>query len=156
MKRFRFALESVRTLREQKEREAQQRYAERVRACQAAATRLQVLELERESCWRLVREQVLARTTAQALAHSGAYAGAIEERRQQAQADLRAAQQRLEEAQAVLNRASRDHDGMKRHRDKLLRAHRRAEERGEQKFLDELGGRAAALAPLLARATLHP
>ena len=41
MKPFKFSLESVRVLREQKERTAQQRFAEAMRACEEAALYLQ-------------------------------------------------------------------------------------------------------------------
>jgi flagellar export protein FliJ len=78
MKRFRFALDSVRTLREQKEREAQQRYAAAIRDCEEAASRLRLLTLEVESCWGFLREQMVARTSAVALAHGRAYALALE------------------------------------------------------------------------------
>ena len=41
MKPFRFSLQSIRVLREQKEREAQQRFADAMRACEEAAFQLQ-------------------------------------------------------------------------------------------------------------------
>lgn len=144
MKRFRFPLESVRVLREQKEREARRQYAVTVRACQEVAGRLQAVELELESCWTFIREQLVARTSALALAHTNAYAGALQGRRMQAQAELRAAEQRVEKAWQALLLTRRDHDAMNHYRDKLLGVHRREERREEQKFLDELGGRSAS------------
>ena len=146
MKRFRFPLESVRTLREQKEREARQQYAATVRACNEVVSRLQIVNLELESCWIFVREQLVARTAALALAHASSYAGALEERQRKIQAELHAAQARVEAAWQALLCATRARETLDRYHDKLLRVHRREAQREEQKFLDELGGRAAAFA----------
>ena len=146
MKRFRFPLESVRALREHKEREAQQRYAAAIRASEEAARRLEVLSLELESCWSTLREQLVARTSAQALARGNAYAAVLEERRRQLTAALRTAQERVELTWRSLVAAARDRTMLDRYRQRLLQRHGGAVLREEQKTLDEIGCRRAAVA----------
>ncbi len=141
MKRFRFSLESVRTLREQKEREAKRRYAAAVRVCDEIASRQHRIELELESCWAFAREQMIARTAALTLASTNAFADALEQRLQKVKDELRVSRQQLELAWQALLHATRDRDALDHYRDKLHRLHCRAEQSEEQKFLDELAGR---------------
>jgi flagellar export protein FliJ len=143
MKRFRFPLESVRTLREHKEREAQQHYAAAIRASEEAARRLQVLTLEMESCWGALREQLVALTSVAALAHGQAYAAVLEERRRHLAAALLTARERVEQAWRSLAGAARDRSALEHYRTRLLLRHRGAAQMEEQKHLDEVGGHRA-------------
>lgn len=146
MKRFRFALEPVLTLREQKEQQAQQGYARAVRACEEIASRLQALRLEMEACWMFLREELIAGTSALALAHTRAFVCALEEREKKLLAELQAAREKVQQAWQALLAATRDHDALENFRNKLFRSHQRDVGRAEQKFLDELAGRMAASA----------
>jgi hypothetical protein len=51
MKQFQFSLQPIRVLREQREREAQQRYAETLRRSEEAALLLQVASEELATGW---------------------------------------------------------------------------------------------------------
>jgi flagellar export protein FliJ len=144
MKRFRFPLQSVHALREQKERAAQQRFADALRECEGAAARAQRISLQLESCWAVARADLRARTTTLDLARTSAYASLLEEHRKRATAEWHAAQRRVEDARQVLLRTTRDRDVLDHYRDKLLRIHQREARRDEQKQLDEVGGRLAA------------
>src|SRR5689334_1175534 len=60
MKKFRFSLESLRVLREQKEKLAQQQYAATLRACEDAAVKVQTASAELTTCWNTLSERLAA------------------------------------------------------------------------------------------------
>ena len=57
MKAFRFPLQSLRVLREQKEQAAQKHYAEALRAAEDAAARLKLAGDELSASWATLRPQ---------------------------------------------------------------------------------------------------
>jgi flagellar export protein FliJ len=141
MKRFRFTLESVRTLREHKLREAQLHYAGALRACEEVSRRLQQLDQELEGCWELLRQELASHTPAQALARTSAYGRLLEERRKGVQAQWQAAQQRAAQAAQGLALATRDCEALVHYRAKLFRVHTLGLHKEEQKLLDDIGVR---------------
>lgn len=144
MKRFQFSLQPVLTLREQKEQQAQQVYAQAVRVCEDIASRIQLLRQEIEACWATEREELLAGTSALVLAQGHAFLCALEDRQKTLNAELKAARARAQQAWQALVVATRDRDALDHFRDKMFSAHQRNAAREEQKFLDELAGRMAS------------
>ena len=69
MKRFTFPLESVRVLRQQKERAAQQRYAKALAVCTKAETQLQNAAAELETGWSSLASELKTSVAASRLVH---------------------------------------------------------------------------------------
>jgi flagellar export protein FliJ len=146
MKRFRFPLESVRVVREQRERQAMQNYAAAIRAAEAVARRLQALNGRLEECRVYLRGQLAAGSSGRGLAHTRAFVSLLEEGQQKLEIERRAAQAQLQQAWRVLLAATRDCQALDRYHDRLLRVHLGHQAREEQKTLDELGARLVAAA----------
>jgi flagellar export protein FliJ len=139
MKPFRFSLQSLRVLREQKERVAQKRYVEALRASDAAAARLDASHRELAAAWTLLCEEVVHGITVAKLCQTRAWCGDLERRGVELAAALKSAQQAAQKAWRELALATRDRKVLDQLRDKSRRAYDRAAQRDEQKQLDEMG-----------------
>ena len=138
MKLFKFPLESLRTLRKQKERVAQQHYARALTACDAAAGQLQDADRKLAAAWEeLVIEMSEGAAAAQILGRRTWCAG-LETRRQELQAALDEARRAAGMALQEMLAAARDREALDRFCHKARRAHARAAQREEQKDFDEL------------------
>ena len=80
MKPFRFSLKSLRVLREQKERTAQKRYVEALRASDEAAARLDAGTHELAAAWTALCEEVAEGVTVAKLHQTRAWCGELERR----------------------------------------------------------------------------
>ena len=141
MKRFHFTLQPIRTLREQKEQAAQQKYAQAVRACEDAARRLGETTRALQSGWTVLGEELARGSAATQLARVRAYCVVVEERQKADQAALDQAQQTARQVWQQLVLAMRDREVMDHFHDKQRRAYDREVQRGEQKILDDLAAR---------------
>jgi len=139
MKRFQFPLQPIRVLREQRERAAQQRYADALRLCEDAAFQLQRASDELASSWESFCDELAAGVSASKLHQTRAWCDVLEIRQKQQDAALKAARVAMNAAWRELMTATRDREALDRYHDKCLRAHEREVQREEQKQLDELG-----------------
>lgn len=138
MKLFKFPLESLRTLRQQKERVAQQHYARALAACDAAGGQLQRAERELAAAWaQLVTEMGEGAAAAQILSRR-TWCATLVTRRNELQGALVEAQRAAGTALQELSAAARNREALDRFCDKSRRAHVRAAQREEQKNFDEL------------------
>ena len=139
MKRFQFSLQSVRVLREQRERAAQQRYAAALRVCEEAAFQLHAASEELAAGWDALCQELAAGVTATRLVRTRAWCSVLEARHQERDAALKAASQAMNGAWRDMMLARRDREAMDRYHDKCRRAYDREAQRESQKQLDELG-----------------
>jgi flagellar export protein FliJ len=138
MKLFKFPLESLRTLRKQKERIAQQRYARALAICDAAGEQLQSADRELATAWeQLVIEVSEGAAAAQILGRHN-WCATLETRRNELQAVLDEARRAAETALQEMFAAVRDREALDRFCNRSRRAHARAAQREEQKNFDEM------------------
>lgn len=151
MKAFRFSLEPIRVLREQKERVAQQRFGEAMRACEAAAHQLQLASDELAAAWSSLCEDLARGVTVTLLLRTRAWCSVLERRQKDRALALENARRAMDAAWQEMMLATRDRKAIDRYHDKCRRAYDRAAQREEQKGLDELGVRRAAAPRLWSR-----
>ena len=138
MKLFKFPLESLRTLRKQKERIAQQHYARALAACDTAGTQLQDADRKLAAAWeQLVIEMSEGAAAAQIFGRH-TWCAMLETRRNELQAALDEARRAAATALQELIAAARNREALDRFCDKSRRAHEHAVQREEQKNFDEL------------------
>jgi flagellar export protein FliJ len=138
MKRFTFPLESVRVLRQQKERAAQQRYARALGACNKAESQLQNAFLELEAGWNSLAGELAASASAGRLVHLRTWCTVLEIRWHERKAALAEARRVAEIAFQEMTAAMRDRDGLDRFHDKARLMHDLEVQREEQKNFDEM------------------
>jgi flagellar export protein FliJ len=146
MKPFRFSLQSIRVLREQKEQIAQQRFGEAMRACEEAAFQLQAASDELAAGWSSLCEELTEGVAATKLLRTRAWCQVLEVRQKERTLALQRARRLMDEAWREMMLATRDREALDHYHDKCRRAYDREAQREEQKRLDELGVR-RALAP---------
>jgi flagellar export protein FliJ len=149
MKTFRFSLQPVRVLRQQKERTAQQRFADAMRACEEAAFQLQEASEELAAGWEALCEELSSGITATRLVRTRAWCDALECRHQHRADALENARRTMNTAWREMMLATRDREALDQFHDKCRRAYDREAQRQEQKVLDELGLRRAVVPGLL-------
>jgi flagellar export protein FliJ len=150
MKTFRFSLQSLRLLREQKERVAQKRYVEASRTSDEAAAQLDLNTQELAASWMILCEEVAEGVTFAKLRQTRAWCGVLERRAGELAAALRKAQEATHQAWREMALASRDREALDRLHDKSRRAYNREAQRDEQKQLDEMGLRVTLASSALA------
>lgn len=141
MKSFRYPLQAVLTLREEKEEAAQRLVVLAQNAVVAAELALAALARQLDALGDELRTRLSAGLPAQTLAQFGDYRVALTERRTVLQREWTTAQERLAEARAGLIRATQDRQALEKHRERLHRAHAQQTARSEQNLLDDLAGR---------------
>ena len=149
MKPFKFPLESLRTLRKQKEQAAQQQYASALAAFTEAETRLQESEVKLTEAWQLLMREMGAGATAAKIMGLRGWCVAKEARRKECQSALDEARRAAEEALNEMLLAAREREALDRFCDKALRAHELASQREEQKNLDEIAVQRSGFGSLL-------
>lgn len=152
MKPFRFPLKTLRVLREQKERVAQKRYVEALRASEEAAVRLDAGAHELAAAWTALCEEVTEGATIAKLHQTRAWCGELERRCDQLAAALKAAQRLAHETWREMALATRDREALDRLSEKCRHAYDREVRRDEQKQLDEMGLRLSFPTPSLGEA----
>jgi flagellar export protein FliJ len=149
MKQFQFSLQPIRVLREQREREAQQRYAETLRRSEEAALLLQVASEELAAGWDSLCQDLSTGIAASKLHRTRAWCNVLEIRQKQRDAELKAARLAMNDAWREMTLATREREALDRYHDTCRRAFDRGAQHQEQKRLDELGLRLAAPNDLL-------
>lgn len=151
MKPFRFSLQSLRALRQQHEQAVRERYAEKLRACEEAAARVQAASVELTSCWRTLSEKLGSGVTGHELLRTRAWCNVLELRVKERAAALEEARHAVDAVWQELLVATRDREILDRFYKKRHAAYVREAQREEQKTLDEV-----ALQLSQADTLLHP
>ncbi len=138
MKAFTFPLESLRTLRQQRENAAQQVYARALAACDGAARALQFAEQELQTGRDLLTAEVAGGTTAGRIVHLRTWCTVLEIRRNESAAVLAEARRKANDAFRLMTLAVREREALDHFHDKSQRLWLRAFQAEEQKMFDEL------------------
>ncbi|HEY5234484.1 MAG TPA: flagellar export protein FliJ [Verrucomicrobiae bacterium] len=138
MTRFKFPLESLRVLRKQKERAAQQRYARALTVCSKAEAQLQNAFTELETGWNSLSRELAAGVAVSRLVYLRTWCMVLEIRWRERKAVLAEARRVAELAFQEMIFAARDREGLDRFHDKARRAHEHEILREEQKDFDEM------------------
>jgi flagellar export protein FliJ len=143
MKEFTFPLESLRVLRKQKERAAQQRYAKALATCKRAETQLMDAAIELEAGQNLLVRELANGITAGHLAGLRNGCLVLEIRWRERQAALIEARRVAGLIFREMALATREREGLDQFHDKARRAHEQEARRAEQKIFDEMATQAA-------------
>lgn len=147
MKPFRFALQPVQMLREQKEQKTQQAFGRAMRLHEEAALQLKAASEELLAGWNALCRETSTGTPASQLSRTRAWCNVLELRQRERAEALQRARRSMEAAMADMLAATRDRKAIDQYHDKCRAGHDLALQREEQKSLDELGlRRASALA----------
>ena len=138
MKAFNFPLESLRTLRKQREQAAQQRYARALAACDGAARVLQLAEVELKSGHALFVRELETGAPAGRLVQLRTWCSVLEIRRNECLAAFAEAKRNANDAFRVMTAAAREREALDHFHDKSQRLWQRAFQAEEQKMFDEL------------------
>ena len=138
MKLFKFPLESLRTLRKQKERVAQQHYARALAACDAAAEQLRGANRELVAAWETLVIELTDGAAAAQILGLHTWCATLESRRNELQAVLNEAHHAAGTAFREMVVAARDREALDRFCDKSRRAHEHGVQHEEQKNFDEM------------------
>ena len=138
MKAFRFPLQPLRIIREQKEREAQQRYAATLRACEEAAAKVEAASVELTACWKTLSDHLASGVAATELLRARAWCNVLELRMKERTGALETARHAVDAMWQEMMVATRDRKSLDRFHDKRRRAYDRDTQREQQKELDEL------------------
>jgi flagellar export protein FliJ len=149
MTRFKFPLESLRVLREQKERAAQQRYARALMVCSKAENQLQSALVELEAGWNSTSRELAAGVAITRFANLRTWCMLLEIRWNERKAALAEARRIAELAFQEMISATRDREGLDRFHDKARRAHEHEMLREEQKNFDEMAVQSSVAPGLL-------
>jgi flagellar export protein FliJ len=138
MKPFRFSLESLRVLRQQKERAAQQRYARALDACNAAAAQLEDAGRALRTGWELLSRELANGISAGKIMSLRTWCMVLEIHQHERKAALAEARRIAELALQETVAMTREREGLDRFHGKARRAHAQEVLREEQKNCDEL------------------
>jgi flagellar export protein FliJ len=149
MKHVRFSLQSILVLRQHKERNAQQRFAEAMSACDEAALQLQTASDELAAGWTSLCEELSAGVSATRLVRTRSWCSVLESRQKKQSLSLQNARRAMNDVWREMMLATREREALDYYQDKCRREYDRGAQREEQKRLDELGIRRAVAPGLL-------
>ena len=138
MKAFNFPLESLRTLRQQREQTAQQRYSRLLVLCDGATRVFQLAETELLAGHALVNQELTAGASAARIINLQLWCKVLELRRNECVAALHAARTEASEAFRVMANAVRDREALDKFHEKSHRTWEQAAQKAEQNIFDEL------------------
>lgn len=142
MKEFIFSLESLRTLRRQKERNAQQRYAKMLVACKKAEGQLAEAVAALEAGRQMIENEFAKDVSAGQFAGLRTGSLVLEIRWRERQVALLEARRVTELMFREMTVATREREGLDRFHDRERRDHTLAFRRDEQKMFDEMAAQA--------------
>lgn len=143
MKPFHFPLESLRILRKQRERAAQQRYAKSLASCRKAETHLQAATVEWEAGLAQLEHELRGGLSAGRLANLRNGCLVLEIRWRERQAALMEARRVASLIFQEMSAATREREGLDQFHNRARRAHEQQQQRAEQKIFDEIATQAA-------------
>jgi len=138
MKAFHFPLESLRTLRQQREQAAQQKYSRALVLCDGATRALQLAEDELQAGRQMLTGELAAGAAAARILNLRTWCTVLEIRRNESAAALAEARRNAGEAFRLMTIAVREREALDHFHDKSLRLWQRAFSAAEQKVFDEL------------------
>jgi flagellar export protein FliJ len=138
MRAFNFPLESLRTLRKQREQAAQQRYAQALVMCEGARRLLQLADEELRSSHAFLAKELTTGATAGRIVHLQTWCTVLRTRRNECQARLDEARQAADDAFRLLTAASRERESLDRFHEKSHQRWQRATAAEEQMNFDEM------------------
>ena len=138
MKAFSFPLESIRLLRQQRERAAQQRYGRALAACESAEHKLTAANEELAASYKMLAEELKLSSTISRLTQIRTWCAVLQMRFHECEAAVVETKRTAAEAFNFLCAATRDRETLDRFHDKSRRAWQRLCQQAEQKMLDEL------------------
>jgi flagellar export protein FliJ len=144
MKPFRFSLQSLRVLREQKEQAAQKHYTETLQLCEAAAAQVKQASDELAACWTTLCNKLSDGVNATDLLRTRAWCNVLELRLKERANALESARREVDSVWREMMFATRDREALDRFHDKRRRNYDQEAQREEQKGLDELALTSAA------------
>jgi flagellar export protein FliJ len=153
MKTFRFPLESLRVLRKQKERAAQQRYARSLAACKAAAAQLEKAAKALDAGRDLLKQELLSGVPAARIINLRTWCMALEIHQHERRAAFNETRRIADLTFLEMSAARRDREGLDRFYYKSRRIHALEASREEQKTFDELAVQLNGAENLLLSAT---
>jgi flagellar export protein FliJ len=143
MKPFTFPLESLRVLRKQRERAAQQRYAKTLATCRKAETQLQAAAAEWGVGLAQLKHELDGGLSAGQLANLRNGCLVLEIRWRECQAALIEARRVAGLMFQEMAAATREREGLDQFHNRARRAHEQQLQRAEQKNFDEMATQAA-------------
>ncbi|HTR40581.1 MAG TPA: flagellar export protein FliJ [Pseudomonadales bacterium] len=138
MKSFRFPLEPLRVLRKQKERAAQQRYAQSLMACKTAAAQLDQAIQELDAGRDFLMRELSSGISAAKIVNLRTWCLALEIHQHERKAALNEKKRIADMAFQEMTAATRDREGLDRFYDKARRTYTQEVMREEQRNFDEL------------------
>lgn len=141
MKRFRFTLEAVRTVRQRQEQDAMDQFARTLLARQQAVERLEAVQQRLTAGFHELRHLLSSGCEAATAAQMQAYHRALEKQRDECLAAVGLAERRVNAAFNVMLMARRQREIVDKGREKQQASYQREIAREEQKFQDDLAGR---------------
>jgi flagellar export protein FliJ len=138
MKAFNFPLESLRTLRKQREQVAQQRYARTLVLCDGAERVLRLAEEELKSAHAMLAAELDTGATAGRIINLQTWCKVLSIRRNECAAALAEARRNASDAFRLMTAAAREREALDRFHDKSQRLWQHAVRADEQKMFDEL------------------
>jgi len=141
MRRFRFSLQSVLTLRQRREQTALEHYGRAINARQQAVEALRVARADWETICRVRTTLLAAGTAAGDLARAQAYCRAMEETVAKCEQDVHRAQRGVEQSWEKLLEARRAREVVDKVGQRQREVYDREVQHEEQKALDEMAQR---------------
>lgn len=155
MKAFRFTLEAVRTLRQRRENETLEQYAQALVARQRVLDLLEAIDEKIVQSRGQLRKLLAEGCGADQAARAYAYHSAIEKRRDECVTTLGQAECRVNTASQAMRAARQEREIVDVHCEKQKGRHRRRESSEEQKLLDEFASRRAPSIQLNSTPAIH-
>lgn len=138
MKGFSFPLESIRVLRQQRERAAQQRYSRSLTQRDSAEGVLKLAGSELAAGYKLLEQEMAHGAGASRIIHLRTWCNVLEIRLHESEAALEEARKVATECFNLMCAARRDRETLDRFHDKSHATWQRHCQQAEQKMLDEL------------------
>ncbi len=139
MKAFRFSLQPIRVIREQKEQKAQKAFGDALRLCDEAAFQLKLVSDELIAAWGALCREISTGVNASQLTRTRAWCSVLELRQKDQAEALQRAQRSMDAAMNQMRLATRDREAIDNYHDKRRGVYDLETQREEQKTLDELG-----------------
>jgi len=138
MKAFRFTLQSILKLYEDREKDAERHHARVLRTLETARQRVEKAQAELHLCWQGVRNATSDGCQAWRLEHVRLYAQGLKERVEQLENQRREAAAQVATALRALLAARQKRETLDKLRDRRVLEYQAAGARAEQKQIDEL------------------
>lgn len=138
MKKFRFTLQALLTVRQQAEQNTLEAYARALATRQEARDRVTTVQRELSEAWQDLSQELTAGTSAAQVSLSQAWCQVLEQRHTAARRQLQDTEAALQKAHQNMLAARQDREAVESYQDNQRRRYDRELMREEQKTLDDL------------------